>query len=164
MSKVGVVASAGNQNGGGMSAAGDPLKSGDLPPRYMHPDDMEWELLRFEGQHSKMVFHPSEANPTEPNVGLVRYAPGSSHPLHRHDFAQVWYILEGDFTIGDKRYRQGTLVFHADPHFEEELRTDTGGVILYVQYEGPTTGGRPIYDGRFNMTQRKPLSQERLDI
>ncbi len=139
-------------------------KNSDLPPQYRHPDEMDWEHLRFEGQDSKMVFHPTPEHPTEPNAGLVRYAPGSSHPRHRHDFAQIWYILEGEFDIGGKRYSQGTMVYHADPHFEEELRTDTGGVILYVQYQGPTTGGRPIYQGRFNMTERKPLSQERLDI
>jgi hypothetical protein len=35
---------------------------------------------------------PMEAvpeRPTEPNAGLVRYEPGSHHPLHKHDFAQV---------------------------------------------------------------------------
>jgi quercetin dioxygenase-like cupin family protein len=30
----------------------------------------------------------------------VRYEPGSHHPLHKHDFAQVWYILEGQFSAG----------------------------------------------------------------
>lgn len=136
----------------------------DASPQYRHPDDMEWEVLRFEGQHSKMVFHPNEACPTEPNAGLVRYAPGSSHPRHRHDFAQVWYILEGDFVIGGRPHGPGTMVFHADPHFEEDLHTETGGIIVYVQYQGPTTGRRPIYAGRFNMTERRPLSEERLDI
>jgi hypothetical protein len=32
-----------------------------------------------------------------------------------------------------------------------------------VQYQGPTTGGRPIYDGRFNMSARKPIAEEQLD-
>jgi hypothetical protein len=27
----------------------------------------------------------------------------------------------------------------------------------------PTTGGRPIYDGRFNMTARKPVAEENLE-
>ena len=42
------------------------------------------------------------------------------------------------------------------------LRTDDGATI-FVQYQGPTTGGRPIYDGRFNLAERKPIADEQLD-
>ena len=84
--------------------------------------------------------------------------PGSHHPLYRHDFAQIWYILEGTFTIGGKTYRPGTKISHADPHYEEELRTETDGVVLFVQYQGPSTGGRPVYDRRFNVAARKPFA------
>jgi ChrR Cupin-like domain len=111
-----------------------------------------------------MVFHPRPGRPTEPNAGFVRYEPGAHHPLHRHDFAQIWYILEGAFAIGGRTYGPGTMIYHADPHYEDELRTDTGGLMLFVQYQGPNTGERPIYDGRFNVAARKPLSEERLDV
>ena len=112
----------------------------------------------------KMLLHPNSDRPTEPNAGLVRYDAGSHHPLHRHDFAQVWYILEGEFKIGDKTYTPGTMIFHPDPHYEEDLSTETGGLMLFVQYQGPSTGGRPIYDGRFNMAERKALEDERTDV
>jgi hypothetical protein len=36
--------------------------------------------------------------------------------------------------------------------------------MLFVQYQGPATGGRPIYDGRFNMRTRKPVEEEQTDI
>ena len=78
-------------------------------------------------------------------------------------FAQVWYVLEGEFRIGAFTVGPGAVVFHADPHYEEDLSTETGGLMFFVQYQGPTTGGQPIYDGRFNVAQRKPLSEERLD-
>ena len=123
----------------------------DKAAQFKHIDDMEWETLRFPGQHSKMLFHPRPENPTEPNAGFVRYEPGAHHPLHRHDFAQVWYILEGTFSIGGRECGPGTMIFHPDPHYEDEFRTATGGEILIVQYPGPTTGGRPIYDGRMNL-------------
>ena len=55
------------------------------------------------------------------------------------------------------------MIFYPDPHYEDELRTATGGEMLFVQYPGPTTGGRPIYDGRFNMQARKPVAEERTD-
>src|SRR5215831_13948546 len=62
---------------------------------------------------------------------------------------------------GFVRYEPGTMIYHADPHYEEELSTETGGVMLFVQYQGPTTGAQPIYDGRFNVVTRKPVSEER---
>jgi quercetin dioxygenase-like cupin family protein len=139
-------------------------KAGDQPMEAVHESEREWEMLRFSGQWSKMLFHPRPDRPTEPNAGLVRYEPGAHNPLHRHDFAQVWYILEGIFTIDGRTYKPGTMIHHPDPHYEEELRTETGGVILFVQYQGPSTGGRPIYDGRFNVAARKPLSEEQLDV
>ena len=71
-------------------------------------------------------------------------------------------MLEGEFQIGARTVGPGTVVFHADPHCEEDLSTESGGLMFFVQYEGPTTGGRPIYDGRFNVTQRKPLSDAAL--
>ena len=78
----------------------------------VHADDREWETLRWPGQWSKMLFHPRADRPTEPNAGLVRYEPGSHHPFHKHDFAQVWYILEGEFRIGDSVYTPGTMLFY----------------------------------------------------
>jgi hypothetical protein len=128
-----------------------------------HVDDMEWETIRWPGETGKMLFHPRPEAPDEPNAGLLRLAPGGHHPWHRHDFAQVWYILEGEFRIAGKPYGPGTMLYHPDPHYEDELHTDTGGVMLIVQYPGPTTGGRPIYDERFNMAERRPVSEERTD-
>ena len=139
-------------------------KEGDLRFEAVHESEHEWELLRFDGFESKMLFHPRPERPTEPNAGFVRFAPGSGYPMHRHDFAQVWYIMEGEFLIGGKKYGPGTMVFHPDPHVEDEMHTETGGLWLMVQYPGPTTGGPAIYEGRFNMKERKPLSEERFDV
>ena len=128
-----------------------------------HIDDMDRETIRWPGQLGKMMLHPSPERETEPNAGLVRYEPGSHHPYHEHDFAQVWYILEGEFRIGETSYGPGTMLYYPDPHFEEPLSTESGGLMLFVQYPGPTTGGRPIYDGRFNMAERKAVAGERTD-
>jgi hypothetical protein len=57
----------------------------------------------------------------------------------------------------------GTMVYHPDPHVEARLHTETGGKILFVQDQGPTTGKAPIYDGRFNLEKHSELAQERLD-
>ena len=140
------------------------LETGHQPLQAVQADERPWETLRWPGQWSKMLFHPRPECPTEPNAGLVRYEPGSHHPFHKHDFAQVWYILEGDFQIGEERYGPGTMLFYPDPHFEPRLVTETGGLMLFVQYQGPTTAGRPIYEGRFNMTERLPIEKERTDL
>jgi hypothetical protein len=33
------------------------------------------------------------------------------------------------------------------------MRTETGGTVLFVQYPCPTTGARPIYEGRMNLKE-----------
>ena len=145
-------------------AQGLPRQDGDHHYEAVHKDEREWETLRFDGVESKMLFHPRPERPTEPNAGFVRYAPGTGYPMHRHGFAQIWYILEGEFIIGGKTYGSGTMIFHPDPHYEDEMQTKTGGVWLLVQYPGPTTGSAAIYEGRFNMKERKALAEERLDV
>ena len=133
-------------------------------PAFMRLDARDWETIRWPGQTGKMLFHPRPENPNEPNAGLVRYAPGARHPRHGHAFAQVRYILEGTFTIGGATCGPGTMIFYPDPHDEPPLGTATGGRMVFVQYPGPTTGARPIHDGRFNLKRRKPLRAERVDI
>ena len=65
-------------------------------PEFKHAADMEWEMGRF-GNVTKFLFHPRPERPTEPNAGFLKYAPGASFPLYRHDFAQTWHIIEGEF-------------------------------------------------------------------
>ena len=103
------------------------MKPQDQRAVIRHVDEMEWETIRWPGETGKMLFHPRPEAPDEPNAGLLRLEPGAHHPLHRHDFAQIWYVLEGTFDIGGKRCGPGSMLYHADPHYEDELRTETGG-------------------------------------
>ena len=36
--------------------------------------------------------------------------------------------------------------------------------IIAEKHGGPTTAEKPIYAGRFNMTERKPVVAERIDL
>ena len=126
------------------------------PPEIGHLDDLEWQMGRFDGGWTKMLFRPNPARPTEPNAGVLRYEPGANFATHKHDFAQVWYVIEGEFHFGEHVCGPGSMLFFPDPHFEYAMRTETGGKILFVQYPGPSTGACPIYDGRFNVKERKP--------
>ena len=133
----------------------------DAKPEIKHLDDMEWEVNRF-GSLCKFPFHPSAERPTEPNAGILRYEPGEGFVKHRHDFAQVWYVIEGEFQYGDETLRAGHIVYHPDPHFEHEMRTETGCTIFFIQYQGHTTGGAPLYEGRMNL--EKPEKAEEYDL
>lgn len=143
---------------------GGPLTAKHKAMEAKHRDEVQWENLRYDGQFSKMMFHPTAEDATIPNAGVVKYEKGSGHPLHNHYFAQIWYVLKGKFEIEGKVYGEGSMMFHPDPHFEYELKTLEDGEILYVQYMGPTTRQGPIYDGRFNMKERRPLSEESTSI
>ena len=37
------------------------------------------------------------------------------------------------------------------------------GAQALLQYQGPTAGARPVYDGRFNLSARRPISEENLE-
>ena len=82
---------------------------------------------------ARCFFHRRPESPTEPNAGMLRLEPGAYHPEHYHGFAQVWYIMSGEFTIDGRLHELGTMLFHPDPHHEGEFRTDTDGEILIVQ-------------------------------
>ncbi len=130
-------------------------------PVVRRPSEYPPERGRFNND-TQMVFHPTPENPTEPNAGILTYLPGAGFLLHKHDFAQVWYVLEGECRFGDHHLRPGDMVYMADPHFEYDMHTEGGCKILFLQYPGPTTGARPIYQGRFNKTE--PVNIEAEDL
>lgn len=125
------------------------LDSGHRLPVVARPDDHPGQVGRF-GNITRMVFHPSDADPTSPNAGTITYPPGTGFPLHKHDFAQVWYVLDGECRFGEHTLRAGDMVYLGDPHVEHEMHTENGCVIIFMQYPGPETGARPIYEKRFD--------------
>ena len=106
---------------------------------------------------------PAPGTPDGAQCGIFEIRAGRGLSLHRHDFAQVWYIIEGEFTFAGKLYGPGTIAYMPDPHFEHEVHTATGGTIFFVQYPGPTTGAPPIYDGRMNFKEAPPVAQQDLE-
>lgn len=131
------------------------------PPIVRRPDDIEPETGRFSNT-TQMVFHPTPEDPTQPNAGIINYLPGAGFPLHMHEFAQMWYVVEGECEYGDTVLRAGDLVYMKDPHFEHEMKTEGGCKILFLQYQGPTTRSGPVYQGRFNVEEVKELDDEDL--
>ena len=123
-----------------LTTAREASRKDHKPYEARHFEEVDWETIRWPGETGKMLFHPRPERPTEPNAGILRLEPGAYHPEHYHGFAQVWHILKGEFSIDGTLHGPGTVLFHPDPHFEGEFRTETGGEIFIVQYPGPTTG------------------------
>ena len=130
------------------------------PHQIVHVDDLEWKKIRWPGEWGKIAFHPRSEDPTEPLFGITKFEPGGSFPDHAHEFAQIWYILEGECTVGGEAVGPGTFVYHPDPHVERALETENGVTILFCQYPGPNTGERPIYHDRFDLDSRKDVEDE----
>ena len=130
----------------------------------MHRDEREWETIRWPGQTGKMLFHPRPERPTEPNAGIVRYEAGGRHPLHHHEFAQVWYILSGEFRIGGKQY--GRARWCSIP--TRITKTSSSPRPAARCCSSSTRARRPAA-GRsttaaFNMKERKAVDAERTDL
>ena len=134
------------------------------PATAVHADERPWELLRWPGQWSKMLVPPDARQPTNPNAGLVRYEPGSHHPLHKHEFAQVWYILEGEFRIGERTYGPGTMLFYPGPALRGPAPHRHGRPHALRPVPGPDHGRPADLRGRFNMTARKRIEEENVEV
>jgi hypothetical protein len=63
-----------------------------------------------------MLFPPGPEQPTAPNAGILRLEPGARHPGHDDGFAQVWFIVKGEFTI-DRRLPAGHDALPPRPAF-----------------------------------------------
>jgi len=62
---------------------------------------------------------------------LMRMAPGSSYPAHRHGGAEDCYVLSGDLRHGDTVLRAGDYQYAA-PGSEHEPQSTTAGCVLFV--------------------------------
>lgn len=105
-----------------------------------------------------MMFHPTQGRSNDPQrlaSSDMQPDPGiPSQPLLRSNLVRARRHL----SYRGKSYGPSTMIFHPDPHFEHELKTETGGVTLRTIHgsDAPV----PIYDGRFNLTERKKLEEE----
>ena len=82
------------------------VDTGHFLAKVARPDEHPGQVGRF-GNVTRMVFHPTEEEPNTPNTGTIHYPAGTGFPLHRHDFSQVWYVLEGECKFGDRILRAG---------------------------------------------------------
>jgi len=71
-----------------------------------------------------MLLHPGPASRPRA-LPASRGASRAHHSEHYHGFAQIRFILKGEFTIDGRLCPPGTMLYHPDPHFEGVFRTVT---------------------------------------
>ncbi|HVV80065.1 MAG TPA: cupin domain-containing protein [Pseudolabrys sp.] len=72
-------------------------KTDDMRSRYVRPQDLPWEKMRFPGCETKtLMFDPASGMATV----LVKMAPGATLPDHEHVMIEQTYVLSG--TLVDK--------------------------------------------------------------
>jgi len=70
-----------------------------------------------------------------PQVALLRYAPGASVPLHRHESLETILVLEGAQSDERGSYSKGSLVIN--PAGTQHRVWSAEGCIVYIQWQAP---------------------------
>lgn len=60
---------------------------------------------------------------------LLRFAPGSAYPAHRHPAGEEYFVLAGELDDGSTSYGEGTYVHHP-PGSVHRPRSKTGATLL----------------------------------
>jgi anti-sigma factor ChrR (cupin superfamily) len=80
------------------SATAAQKKTDDKRSRYVRPQDLPWEKMRFPGCETKtLMFDPASGMATV----LVKMAPGATLPDHEHVLIEQTYVLSGSLVDKD---------------------------------------------------------------
>src|SRR5690606_14710184 len=83
----------------------EPTKNGSV---YVKPQDMEWKPAQFEGIEIKVLYENKEAGEL---TCLLRWAPGTTLPFHKHPEIEQSYVISGSFSDHDGICRAGEYVY-----------------------------------------------------
>jgi len=96
---------------------------------FVAASDEDWEPSRFEGIHTRRLFVDHAADRV---TMMVRMAPGTSYPAHRHASAEECFVLSGDLWVDDTHMRQGDYQRAEAGSVHPVQKTDEGCVLLLV--------------------------------
>ena len=95
---------------------------------YVKPQDMGWKPSQFEGIEIKVLYEDKAAGEM---TCLLRWAPGTTLPFHKHPEIEQSYVIEGSFSDHDGICRAGEYVWrHAGSM--HETHSAEGCTILAV--------------------------------
>ncbi len=91
----------------------------------------DWTLLR-EGVNFRLLFQDPDSGY---QVGLIRYDPGASVPLHRHAGDEHIYILSGSQQDERGRYPAGSYIYN--PEGSQHSITSQEGCLVLAHWHKP---------------------------
>jgi anti-sigma factor ChrR (cupin superfamily) len=100
--------------------------------RFMLSNLMSWEGTAIKDIEAKVLFRdPYNGMVTQ----LVRMAPGTSYPRHRHADKEECYVLEGDVTISGVEMKSGDYCRAEPGSIHTELSTHGGCKVILIASE-----------------------------
>ena len=134
----------------------EPTKDGSV---YVKPQDMEWRASQFEGIDIKVLYENREAGEL---TCLLRWAPGTTLPFHKHPEIEQSWVLEGSFSDHDGICRAGEYVYRV-PGSMHETHSAEGCVLLAI-YRKPNifrnSAGYDVGNRKQVSTSRPPATFE----
>jgi len=90
---------------------------------------LEWVASPSPGVQRKML--DRDGGEVARATSIVRYAPGSCFPTHRHDFGEEIFVLDGDFQ--DEAGTHGPGTFMRNPPGSSHAPGSASGCTLFVK-------------------------------
>ena len=128
----------------------EPTKGGSI---YIRPQDMEWRPSQFEGIEIKVLYQNEEAGEL---TCLLRWAPGTTLPFHKHPEIEQSWVLEGSFSDHDGISRAGEVVYRRPGSLHETYSEE--GCVLVAIYRKPKLF---FTSARFEVGSTKQISTRR---
>lgn len=104
-------------------AGGEPL-----PPAPGRPDEPEWTEVA-PGIACKLLATDSQKDRVSM---LVRLAPGTDYPSHRHDGTEELHMLDGELIVDEQTYRPGDYRRADAGTIDHRVWTETGCTCLLI--------------------------------
>ncbi len=123
---------------------------------YVKPQDMAWKPSQFEGIEIKVLYEDKIAGEM---TCLLRWAPGTTLPFHKHPEIEQSYVIEGSFSDHDGICRAGEYVWRL-PGSMHETHSAEGCTILAI-YRKPNifrNSAGFVPGGRRVKTAHKPTT------
>jgi quercetin dioxygenase-like cupin family protein len=132
----------------------EPTQGGSV---YVKPQDMEWRPSQFQGIDIKVLYENKEAGEM---TCLLRWAPGTTLPFHKHPEIEQSWVLEGSFSDHDGICRAGEYVWR-HPGSLHETHSAEGCTLLAI-YRKPNifrnSAGYDVGNKKQVETKREPTT------
>lgn len=84
-----------------------------------------------------LELHMTPREPALKRLHLMRLKPRQETPRHRHIGREITLVLQGSFTDGLGRYRQGEILLIDDARIEHQPRAEDEGCVCLTLTEAP---------------------------